>query len=1349
MTIYIFFSFFLHRIEFALSEDFQNFLKLDFSNDKLLGQLTHLSNQQFDQYFVSRDNVVIKRDTQSQQDSFSSSIRGRSMINSTMNRSRQLMNSMSSTMTDVKGGSSSYVYGGDSDNITPEYVIVTYIRNPQQIFLHSMSHEWDLNQIQDRCNREGLTASVPDNVLIKKRYLVKRQTDNTFYRCVTMSREKNFLWKCVYIDYGWVEKLPQTSLRIISYQLQEARTRLKKCQIYNIKPKSNTDIWDQNATRILNILIGTKKASMFIVLTDNFTHMDLIVSYNAQQISVRDALLFTGYAEEATTIMEHFSLKSIEKLLSVKKKLESGTSWKRIAPNIQPGGNIFKVKVMHIVSPQEFYCCKASHNTILETSKTELNKFYQEYDNSNNFIYVPLVNMVCAVKFNDLWYRGVIRELQSNGHCLVFFVDYGYSEPINWRNLQFLDDKFLHVAEGVFCCSIMDVVPLQGNNYEWSCHAIEEFKEITTNNSLQIIIENFNKNSKIHDVTLYAMNNKESEKNLCLNEFLVDSNYGQYAGAVDYSKTLTDNTHKNRAAVKDTASITDDLKDILIPEKVIATKRPSQLSQSSKIKRSKVKVTSVFSPSEFYVTLLKHEEVMSQTHNAIQNIIRLNGIQEPDTPWMVNDICFILTKLSNMSTVSAEWYRGRIIEIIPDTEYKIFLCDIGIKISVNESKIKSHLSKMNEDYSRIHDGAIRCHLACLVPTGGLTKWPLGSIEYFAEIIESRPRDEFWATLYRETVPTCPNSMSIILWTITLDDNIDPLAPSVTNWTNINEMLAYSGRLHLTEKFNIVTNVPKSIDMEIQSENLKIFLNELNSKTLIDSSVIDCGETTTNNDNELGGGGVLCDLNQLRLAEKLEMVEETMTRINKWIPAIPIDRTLFTAKPTFISNNGTIFLHATDQEMKLDEMNDILNKTYEKTQPRRETEWRQGQPCIARYHLDNRFYRAVFKTKNGNTAKVQFIDFGNEEECYLQDLREKVLFASIPIMASQYYLVYISPKEKKRWEVSTIEFIHSLIVGKLCTIRVPQNVVPGQLMACNIDVDSSDIGNLLIQHNLARYDPNQNVNKFRMGIQSSSTTMNSTRDIVILSDTSDNDDHDEKMDTLNGDDINITNNTNINETFAITSDISFRVNEFDTSSVKSAKYRKRFPHIPLDISCPGFYCDITQMMATLSFYVYPNIDEHHQMFTHLMTEIQTCPKKFFPSFTQVKIGIFCLAKYTADNIWYRGMVKSIDVKREIIEIRYIDFLNEEKVPFGNIRVFPKNFFDYPLRCLRVQVCGVKVANFLRDTDVQREFGKLLEGRKIYAKIISDDIIPQVEFYTNDKCKELVYETLFDRKFFVRS
>lgn len=157
-----------------------------------------------------------------------------------------------------------------------------------------------------------------------------------------------------------------------------------------------------------------------------------------------------------------------------------------------------------------------------------------------------------------------------------------------------------------------------------------------------------------------------------------------------------------------------------------------------------------------------------------------------------------------------------------------------------------------------------------------------------------------------------------------------------------------------------------------------------------------------------------------------------------MPAKPIDKAVFIGIPTYVDISGVIYLHDAELESTLAAIKKVINATLNGSQQLPGDQfYSTGEPCLARYHLDKTFYRAVIRKATGhNRYEVQLVDYGIVEVCHVRDLRKNVICGRIPTLASKYRLTGVVPKQSDgSWPLVVLDALHALIVDKQCQVRV--------------------------------------------------------------------------------------------------------------------------------------------------------------------------------------------------------------------------------------------------------------------------------------------------------------------------
>ncbi|XP_055852560.1 tudor domain-containing protein 1-like [Episyrphus balteatus] len=217
-----------------------------------------------------------------------------------------------------------------------------------------------------------------------------------------------------------------------------------------------------------------------------------------------------------------------------------------------------------------------------------------------------------------------------------------------------------------------------------------------------------------------------------------------------------------------------------------------------------------------------------------------------------------------------------------------------------------------------------------------------------------------------------------------------------------------------------------------------------------------------------------DLEDLELFEKLnisnsensDLLENSTEIVPEWLPAEPIEKTVFTAFPTYVDYDASIYLHDADKHSLLNwickKNNEQVNSDLDRSI---DDNWAPGEACLARYYLDRCWYRAVIqRSLPNNKFEVRFVDYGNIESCEVVDLYRMTPFANIPIQAVRFTIQGIRPKDgRETFGFNVLDLIHGVVVDKMCAVIVAYGEENKDVKKCSIRCNGNDLGKYLIKN----------------------------------------------------------------------------------------------------------------------------------------------------------------------------------------------------------------------------------------------------------------------------------------------
>ncbi|XP_019738951.1 tudor domain-containing protein 1 isoform X3 [Hippocampus comes] len=99
-----------------------------------------------------------------------------------------------------------------------------------------------------------------------------------------------------------------------------------------------------------------------------------------------------------------------------------------------------------------------------------------------------------------------------------------------------------------------------------------------------------------------------------------------------------------------------------------------------------------------------------------------------------------------------------------------------------------------------------------------------------------------------------------------------------------------------------------------------------------------------------------------------------------------------------------------------------------------------------------------------------------------------------------------------------------------------------------------------------------------------------------------------------------------------------------------------------------------------------------------------------------VGEVCAAQFSADLIWYRGLVQKLAADKKSAHILYIDYGNEEDVPVDRMRPLPADLEPFHPCAMECRVAGVEPLDGSWSAECCSAVKPLLAGRVVTVKLV---------------------------------
>lgn len=304
---------------------------------------------------------------------------------------------------------------------------------------------------------------------------------------------------------------------------------------------------------------------------------------------------------------------------------------------------------------------------------------------------------------------------------------------------------------------------------------------------------------------------------------------------------------------------------------------------------------------------------------------------------------------------------------------------------------------------------------------------------------------------------------------------------------------------------------------------------------------------------------------------------------------------------------------------------------------------EGAPCLAKYSVDQQWYRGIIEGRSTQKWKVRFVDFGNSEEiCSQSDLTRLSpdLLAS-PVLAIHCGLQGIIPSlGSKGWSRHTVSAFKEILLDKEVTITVQTTKNAYHLVLLRMD-NGEDAGDCLVRSGFTS----------RLDVDSGS---NSTQASQVPSE-------DLYLSTTSS---QLDSNSSAHPSSHHSSD------QGDVAMVAKT--------IPTSFTYPtppgvGARMQVTVVFATspVDFYC-QDLQTSHTLNEVMEKLAQYCPTA--PSISSPAVGQPCAALYSADECWYRAEVVEITGSQALVQ--FVDYGNSEVVNLSSIVTLQSDLISLP-------------------------------------------------------------------------
>ena len=359
---------------------------------------------------------------------------------------------------------------------------------------------------------------------------------------------------------------------------------------------------------------------------------------------------------------------------------------------------------------------------------------------------------------------------------------------------------------------------------------------------------------------------------------------------------------------------------------------------------------------------------------------------------------------------------------------------------------------------------------------------------------------------------------------------------------------------------------------------------------------------------------------------------------------------FQALVTHVNNPSSFYVQPSSQEQTLIAVNENIDALLGGGKSEGPVQdLHEGAPCLAKYSVDQQWYRGLIEGRSSQKWKVRFVDFGNNEEIYSQsDLhRLSPELLATPMLAIHCGLQGIVPSlGSKGWSRHTVSAFKEILLDTEVTITVTKTSKDANHLVQLRMENGEDAVDCLVRSGFTSRSENGNEN-------SSTHTSQAPSEDLYLSTTSSH----------------------------IDSSSSAQPSSQHSSDAGDVAMVTKTPPTSFTYPTPpgvGTKMQVVVVYATSPVSFFCQDMQSSQMLTVVMDKLAlSCPSA--SPVASASPGQPCAALYSADGGWYRAEVVE-EIAGSRVLVQFVDFGNTEEVELSSIVALPSDVISLPAQAL---------------------------------------------------------------------
>ncbi|CAL8312675.1 unnamed protein product [Lota lota] len=924
--------------------------------------------------------------------------------------------------------------------------VVLHVFSPSEFWIQTQKYAIEFDHLMvglSDLDRDPVNHNKVKNATVGL-YCAARLHDGIIYRSRVVEVSETQI-KVFLVDYGKTEVVDQGSICFLPDKFRALPQLALQCKLAGVKPRNKTwihtevDFFTRSVTdKLLNVQVVTKCYGGYVVrLTDSVAHGEkdvskLMCSYDfAMQDEAQSEPKYKVAFPHANTPMalicgttpynDSFCDFQIQNPVEPNNNDSQPATFKEQMFTI---GSTLEVNVSCIASPNDFWCQLIKNMTNLKLLMQDMQAYYGESQ------YYPLEEKACVARHPDdgMWYRAIVIKKHLTPHVDVLFVDYGQMKAaVSLYDLRQICPAFLTLKGQAFRCSLYNPEEPSSPMKDWNQEARAQFQEfVETAVSKHVDLKCTVFAAMYSDLkVLYNIVDLETPfESVCTRMLQLSKNAPpkKVPGPSFRLDTYCYSAHNIKMGTEEMMT-----------------------------------VTSVDNANQFYCQLDRNFTVVEDLTVKLHSLCE--QLKNAKLPTLFGTVCFA-------KYPDGQWYRGLIKTTQPNI--RVFFVDYGDTLEVDKADILPVPMEATEIMS-VPVQAIECGLADIPANvqSEVNSWFKTNATYCsfrALVVAKEPCGKLLVELYDGTsqvnseirktflkaFPKCVPELqedTRVPWRKQWSDPkpVPPIEDDVkvsraTSWSE-NKPLQHINEkskplpLELYEtprRRNIPSSLPEGEQWTdpLDTQQIKRYAPKQQQQHYV--SNLQCTESQQSK--VVLEPKKSAPIHHTEQSEKSRTLDVEAERLRYLLPHFSEGQKL-EAYLTTITGPHSFWCQPADCE-ELDKIShgvsELGNASHKPVDPKLLS---HGSPCVALFTDDEQWYRAEVISLDGNKVSAHFVDYGNDSQVDVKDVRE--MPSELVRIQAQAFLCELDGFEDANgsWTDGAVEHIAELIMDKLLELTV--------------------------------------------------------------------------------------------------------------------------------------------------------------------------------------------------------------------------------------------------------------------------------------------------------------------------